>query len=252
MYRTPRELLAAATPAPWGHPGTLPFSPRDLVNLNIGAVGGAAHIRYVAARHAEPPEQVEATAVLLAVARDTFAALVDIGESTYSTQASDVIDRARPVLAKALQLAGTLTGAVAKAVTYMTTLAGDVALPSTDAMEGGLEPYQRKQGDIREWDAWRRRAAKRMPALAARVFALRGKPYPGCGGHHEIEGRLGKLIALICDPTRLEYHDDRNPVSIQHAMIRMALRDLIKSIWTAEHNGGKCAQRRSARSTVSC
>lgn len=54
----------------------------------------------------------------------------------------------------------------------------------------------------REWEKWRRRAAQRLPTLAARVFALGNKPYMGCGLHYALVSRLGRMITEVGDPTR--------------------------------------------------
>lgn len=54
----------------------------------------------------------------------------------------------------------------------------------------------------REWQAWRKRSAKAIPALANRVFALREVRYPGCGFHWAMEHSLGHLIASLNDYDR--------------------------------------------------
>lgn len=48
-------------------------------------------------------------------------------------------------------------------------------------------------------NAWRKRAARNMPALATRIFALRDKMYQGCGFHWCMERDLGRLIARLND-----------------------------------------------------
>lgn len=45
--------------------------------------------------------------------------------------------------------------------------------------------------------AWKRRASKAIPALAARVFALRGRPYAGSGFHYALERDLGTAIRIV-------------------------------------------------------
>lgn len=49
---------------------------------------------------------------------------------------------------------------------------------------------------------WRKRAAKNLPMLANRVFALRTAHYPGCGFHWSMERKLGSVIAVINDYDR--------------------------------------------------
>lgn len=44
---------------------------------------------------------------------------------------------------------------------------------------------------------WRRRVNKKLPELASRVFALRGRGYPGCAGQWNMEKRLGNVITEI-------------------------------------------------------
>lgn len=45
-------------------------------------------------------------------------------------------------------------------------------------------------------NAWRRRLAKGLPALCARVFALRGVNYMGSGFHYAMERSLGQVIRI--------------------------------------------------------
>jgi len=65
-----------------------------------------------------------------------------------------------------------------------------------------IEQLEADRKADRAWDKWRRGAARRLPVLAARVFALNGKPYSGSGFHYSMIGRLGRLIAEVGDPTR--------------------------------------------------
>lgn len=44
------------------------------------------------------------------------------------------------------------------------------------------------------FDKWRDRAAKRLPELSQRVFALRNKSYSGCGFQWSLEKSLGSAI----------------------------------------------------------
>jgi hypothetical protein len=114
-------------------------------------------------------------------------------------------------------------------------------VPSLDDQEA------RQRRAEKAYEEWSRRASARMPQLAARVFALRDKGYPGCGYHYAMEAALGKLIARICDPTSIDYHDPKKPVWVQHMASRIHLRALIRDIWRAEHNGGKRYARERAR-----
>jgi hypothetical protein len=44
---------------------------------------------------------------------------------------------------------------------------------------------------------WRKKVNEEIPALVARVFALRGKTYNGCGFHYYLEHRLGLIMVNI-------------------------------------------------------
>lgn len=50
-----------------------------------------------------------------------------------------------------------------------------------------------------EHHEWRKKVRTELPGLAARIFALREKFYPGCGLSWVRERSLGKLIALTSD-----------------------------------------------------
>lgn len=65
-----------------------------------------------------------------------------------------------------------------------------------------IKNWEAERKADREWEKWRRRAARRLPTLAARVFALGNKPYKGCGFHYALVGRLGRMITDVGDPTR--------------------------------------------------
>ncbi|WP_432263488.1 hypothetical protein [Cupriavidus sp. TMH.W2] len=65
-----------------------------------------------------------------------------------------------------------------------------------------IENWEAERKADSEWEAWRRRAARRLPDLAARVFALSNKSYMGSGTHYALVGSLGRMIAEVGDPTR--------------------------------------------------
>lgn len=50
-----------------------------------------------------------------------------------------------------------------------------------------------------EWKAYLKTLNEELPALAARVFALRTKTYMGCGFHYSLEKTLGNLIVYAND-----------------------------------------------------
>jgi len=54
-----------------------------------------------------------------------------------------------------------------------------------------------EHNSIKEFTKWRRRVNKSLPALANRIFALRGTGYKGCGFHYDLERQLGNLISGV-------------------------------------------------------
>ncbi|QAY80446.1 hypothetical protein [Sphingosinicella sp. BN140058] len=48
----------------------------------------------------------------------------------------------------------------------------------------------------RQHYAWRKRVGSRLPDLAARTFALRGRAYHGSLYHHGLEAQLGEVIKI--------------------------------------------------------
>ncbi|QYY33704.1 hypothetical protein K2O51_31150 (plasmid) [Cupriavidus pinatubonensis] len=69
----------------------------------------------------------------------------------------------------------------------------------TTCPQSEIEQLQAERKADLEWKKWRRRAARRLPELAARVFALKGKDY------YATIGRLGRLISDVGDPTSTPY-----------------------------------------------
>lgn len=57
----------------------------------------------------------------------------------------------------------------------------------------------RRHAELQKHHVWRKQVREELPSLAARVFALRGKSYPGAGFGWARERSLGKLIALVSD-----------------------------------------------------
>lgn len=54
-----------------------------------------------------------------------------------------------------------------------------------------------EHNSIKKYTKWRKRVNKGLPALANRVFALRGTGYIGCGFHYDLERQLGNLISGV-------------------------------------------------------
>lgn len=62
-----------------------------------------------------------------------------------------------------------------------------------------------------KFSEWRRKVNELLPEISRRLFALRGKPYTGCGFHWSHEKELGYVISKINDYDDREfYHESRS------------------------------------------
>lgn len=83
----------------------------------------------------------------------------------------------------------------------------------------------------KDW-AWRKRAAKRLPELAARVFALRGRVYDGFGFHYAMESNLGKVLA--------DLNDFETPREVlQQVLSELMVEELYRDVALAERSAAK-------------
>lgn len=83
--------------------------------------------------------------------------------------------------------------------------------------------------DQRDFIKWKRRTARSLPTLAARVFALRGKLYPGCGGHYDMERRLGAVMMRFNDYNSAQDVSDR-------ITMELAAEELYRDVALAERS----------------
>jgi len=69
-----------------------------------------------------------------------------------------------------------------------------------------IQNYELEQKLDREYEEWVTKQLIIIPELASRVFALRSKPYTGCGVHYAMEKRLGDVISRLnnCEYTPQE------------------------------------------------
>lgn len=51
--------------------------------------------------------------------------------------------------------------------------------------------------NVKEYIKWRERAARNLPNISIRVFALRKQAYLGCGFHYSLEWQLGVAISNV-------------------------------------------------------
>lgn len=83
-------------------------------------------------------------------------------------------------------------------------------------------------------ESWRRRTLKGMPALAARVFALRGVAYQGHGFHWALEREMGRVLA------RLNDYDSPFGVAVQ-ITTEVIVENLYRDVSRAEGSAGPIA-----------
>lgn len=79
------------------------------------------------------------------------------------------------------------------------------------------------------YDEWRNKVRAHLPAVAARVFALRGKPYSGSERHHGLERALGGVLTCASDDKAVSAVD----AAIDEALWRDLLRRLIRAEFSA-------------------
>lgn len=86
--------------------------------------------------------------------------------------------------------------------------------------------------DSKEFHKWRGRVVAKLPDLAARVFALRGKAYPGHGFHYYMEARLGRVISGVTDPTRMPLGTQERIA--ERLILQIVVEELFRDLAAAE------------------
>lgn len=94
-------------------------------------------------------------------------------------------------------------------------------------------------GEHDEFDKWRKRTREAMPALAARVFALRDRVYPG--SRWEIECELGVCLARLNNYTNNVLHYGPSAEQAQ-LVLQVLVEELYKQVAKAEVNADRLAQ----------
>lgn len=109
-----------------------------------------------------------------------------------------------------------------------------------------IEQIRAKEQANKTFTEWRRRTAKGMPALANRVFALRGRFYMGCGFHYALEKDLGVCIARLNDYDTDYYHGpEAMPRQVTAEVI---VEELYRRVVEAEKSADEFAAKRAASS----
>lgn len=82
---------------------------------------------------------------------------------------------------------------------------------------------------------WQIEKGKELPELSSRVFALRGKAYPGSGWHYILEKLLGNVIVAVMDHERFNMYGKGDQERIADEIISEVLYDdLIDRLEKAE------------------
>lgn len=92
--------------------------------------------------------------------------------------------------------------------------------------------YERYLKESKSFNAWRDRAIEQLPALAARVFALRKPFYTGCGFHYSLEKTLGFLLLKLNDFD--SYPLDIREMVAHYLVMKVHLNGLFKDVIKAE------------------
>lgn len=95
----------------------------------------------------------------------------------------------------------------------------------TEISKEEWDRYIAEEKRLKEWHAWCARMNVHMPAICARVFALRGTGYRGSGTHYAMEAELGYVLAKLNTM-------DRPAISttiIARVRLEALLRDLIRA-----------------------
>lgn len=95
------------------------------------------------------------------------------------------------------------------------------------------------EAELKKFDAWRKAQNATVPALAARVFALRGRMYAGAGFHWGMERHLGKVLALLNDFDSHEFYaPGAHPLALRIGL-KVSLEMLRRDVSAAERSAAK-------------
>jgi hypothetical protein len=103
--------------------------------------------------------------------------------------------------------------------------------------------------EAKKFTAWRRRVNARLPDLVARVFALRGRMYAGCGTHYALECELGTVLARINNYSENYYHGPDGMA--RQTTLRIKTEMLFSDVRKAEQSAAEWAAKIWPESAVS-
>jgi hypothetical protein len=108
------------------------------------------------------------------------------------------------------------------------------------------ESYAVQQKVKREFKAYLKGIAARLPELSARTFALRDKMYSGCGFHWSLERSLGKLIVAANDYENGDYWKEGRDGMAARIMVEVGFETFIESLEEFEKSAAMMAEQRAA------
>lgn len=81
----------------------------------------------------------------------------------------------------------------------------------------------------KEFDSYRNRIVSRLPMYAELVFSFRGVGYMGCGFHYDLEKKLGIVISMSQNVSRL-YSADKKKRIMNRILFRVIVMELSRNI----------------------
>jgi hypothetical protein len=102
--------------------------------------------------------------------------------------------------------------------------------PTTSA-QSEIDRYREEKKRDDAFTKWRKRAARRMPQIAARVFALRGHAYPGHGFHYGLEKLLGACLRELNNyDDGSYYHGEDTSVTAAQISLKVIVEELHRRV----------------------
>lgn len=99
----------------------------------------------------------------------------------------------------------------------------------------------------REFKEYLKSIEARLPNLSARVFALRGKMYSGCGFHYSLERQLGMQIVAANDMGNSKYWQDGREGIAARICVEVGFDGFIEDLERAEASAAEMAAETEAR-----
>lgn len=99
--------------------------------------------------------------------------------------------------------------------------------------------------NVKEYIKWRERAARSLPSISIRVFALRKQSYSGCGFHYLLERQLGIAISSVQNVNREAFE------CMQMILTKLVVTQLYKDVISIEREIKMRNMNKNKANTVS-